>query len=469
MRIFIAYAREDRRWFEEGAGNYPLIPHLQKSLQNEGVTVWWDKRIPVSAPWKEEIEREIDNADLAILIISQDFLNSDFIKNVELPRIEQRTKIGKLKVTSIIVGYCDWRSIPLVAEHQILYGDETPLIEYINDIAKLDKIRFEILEKIRSVIKKELEIQENKSTLPQQEDQKEKIAKRDWKPYLITGVLAIIIFLLIFIWNQPRRKTPLSNLPLSSKPEPFVNQTEEALRRLNIILSEVKVSEMRENLARDEAYQKLVKLCFAVLGKKMVIDSIPLDVINSKYKVRFGLREDDWLEPSLYNQPETLKKVIFDVWKERHFGYPEKSFDEIVIDTSPHGALPNEIIEPKDGDTVRWVNLVILASKREASALPAYHQAWIVVYPHSMPMYHPQMEPAKKRTDNIWQVTTYLGKSQNTDIGDKFDIYLVLADTLAGKVFRNYLKEAERNKNWPGLYQLPRGAKIFHRITVTRR
>ncbi len=89
-----------------------MIPQLARALENEGVEFWWDERIEPGTVWREEIETEINRADIAILLISQGFLYSQFIRNFELPRIEERVKEGKLIIIPILVGYCDWQSLP---------------------------------------------------------------------------------------------------------------------------------------------------------------------------------------------------------------------------------------------------------------------------------------------------------------------------------------------------------------------
>ena len=139
-KIFVAYAREDRRWFKEDPNCYPLIPRIRDILRAEGVAkVWWDETIPPASPWREEIERHVQDADIAILLVSSHFLASEYVRTTELPMIERRVKARKMKALAVIVGHCDWQQVSIVGDYQLARGDSTPLINSINNPAALDE------------------------------------------------------------------------------------------------------------------------------------------------------------------------------------------------------------------------------------------------------------------------------------------------------------------------------------------
>src|ERR1035437_3341111 len=98
--IFVSYAHEDSRWFEEGSLMTRLIPSLEKQGDAE---VWYDKRrIGGADIWREEIANAIDRADIAILLVSQYFLISDFIMLEELPRLVKRSGEKRLVIFPIL-------------------------------------------------------------------------------------------------------------------------------------------------------------------------------------------------------------------------------------------------------------------------------------------------------------------------------------------------------------------------------
>ena len=101
---FVSYSRRDDIWVKEG--DYALIPWLAQQLKSNGVTIWYDhalKQLP-GAEYKKLIKSEVDRAHMAILLISQDFVSSDFIKEFELPWIRERVDRGELSIVPILVG-----------------------------------------------------------------------------------------------------------------------------------------------------------------------------------------------------------------------------------------------------------------------------------------------------------------------------------------------------------------------------
>jgi TIR domain len=149
--IFVSYAHEDSNWFEKGS----LMPRLIQSLEHINAEVWYDKgRIGGADIWREEIEKAIDHAHIAILLVSQSFINSDFIMHVELPRLARKADEKRLVIFPILVGYCNWESIEAISRPQMLPGEPTPLVEYLEPLAKWERVQHEIFQALRRQIEK---------------------------------------------------------------------------------------------------------------------------------------------------------------------------------------------------------------------------------------------------------------------------------------------------------------------------
>ena len=85
-KIFISYAHKDEEWKDR------LVKQL-KVLELEGFCdIWDDRQIRVGDDWKPGIETALKEADIAILMVSADFLVSNFIRTEEVPRILERRK-----------------------------------------------------------------------------------------------------------------------------------------------------------------------------------------------------------------------------------------------------------------------------------------------------------------------------------------------------------------------------------------
>lgn len=108
--IFISYSHEDEKWLVK-------VQKTLKSLQRyyDNVDSWSDKKINASDVWKEKIDRALGNATIAILLVSPDFMASDFITNEELQPILNKAVVEGTKILTLIL-----RPTPLLKESGIL-------------------------------------------------------------------------------------------------------------------------------------------------------------------------------------------------------------------------------------------------------------------------------------------------------------------------------------------------------------
>ncbi|HJX52344.1 MAG TPA: TIR domain-containing protein [Polyangia bacterium] len=152
-KLFVSYSHKDIRWADAKRVEN-LVPWLEQQLGREGVQIWYDhalKDLP-GEPFKTKIQSEIEEADLAILLLSQNFASSDFIRDFELPLIRARVERGELIVLPILVGPIDWdyeRHLHWITDRQMLPGWPMPLIEYAETPAKFEALRVQILQAIR--------------------------------------------------------------------------------------------------------------------------------------------------------------------------------------------------------------------------------------------------------------------------------------------------------------------------------
>jgi hypothetical protein len=102
--VFVSYSHKNGRLLER------LLVHLKPLERSKQIDVWSDMRLKVGDDWRHEIEVALDRAQVAILLVSADFLASDFITRVELPSLLQAAAKRKCKVMPIIVGPCGFSS-----------------------------------------------------------------------------------------------------------------------------------------------------------------------------------------------------------------------------------------------------------------------------------------------------------------------------------------------------------------------
>ena len=103
--IFISYSHKDRE----------VIALLREQLQviaTEGYADFWDDtRIMAGDDWLPQIEKAIEDAQIAILLISANFLNSKFIRVSEIPPLLQRRAQEGLRIIPILVDHCPWKPL----------------------------------------------------------------------------------------------------------------------------------------------------------------------------------------------------------------------------------------------------------------------------------------------------------------------------------------------------------------------
>ena len=121
--IFISYAHadKDKPWFKA------LITQLNSLKLN----VWTDSMIQGGQEWRPEIETAIQEARIIVLVLSPDFLASEFIKKHELPCIEKQK--SQAKIYPILGVHCAFKKkYPWLAEIQ-LGGRHAKPLEILND------------------------------------------------------------------------------------------------------------------------------------------------------------------------------------------------------------------------------------------------------------------------------------------------------------------------------------------------
>jgi hypothetical protein len=119
--VFISYSHADRRYFER------LRVHLRPLERDLDVSIWDDTKIQPGTPWRDEIQTALASADAAILLVSADFLASDFIANNELPPILRAQAVRGLCVLPVILSPCRFTETPALREFQAVNDPAKPI------------------------------------------------------------------------------------------------------------------------------------------------------------------------------------------------------------------------------------------------------------------------------------------------------------------------------------------------------
>jgi len=97
--VFLSYAHEDRKWADQ------LVTFLAPWIRDKRVDLWDDSRIKLGDNWQAEIRKAIEEAAVAVLLVTKDFLASDFITKQELPGLLGRAQQKQIRLAWIAVGH----------------------------------------------------------------------------------------------------------------------------------------------------------------------------------------------------------------------------------------------------------------------------------------------------------------------------------------------------------------------------
>jgi hypothetical protein len=148
LKVFISYSHQDSKYLKR------LLVHLVTLERNGMIDTWSDTKIVPGANWRDEIRQAIESAKVAVLLISADFLASQFIAENELPPLLAAAKTKGTAILPVILSPCDVESSNL-SQFQAVNSLSNPL-------TKMDRHRKEELwTKVTAIIRETVTAQES--------------------------------------------------------------------------------------------------------------------------------------------------------------------------------------------------------------------------------------------------------------------------------------------------------------------
>jgi hypothetical protein len=106
-KLFYSYSHCDEKYREQ------LEKHLSILSRNGLISEWHDRRIAAGTDWQEQIDLNLEDADIILLLVSSDFLASDYCYETETIRAIQKHEDGESIVIPIILRPCMWQDSKL--------------------------------------------------------------------------------------------------------------------------------------------------------------------------------------------------------------------------------------------------------------------------------------------------------------------------------------------------------------------
>ena len=137
IKIFYSYSHKDEDLREE------LGKHLAPLRREGSIIDWHDRKIDAGKEWEGEIDEHLNTADVILLLISSDFMDSDYCHDVEMERAMERHEAGEARVIPIILRPVYWRTA-LFRKLLALPTDGQPVTLWSNQDAAFTDITEEI-------------------------------------------------------------------------------------------------------------------------------------------------------------------------------------------------------------------------------------------------------------------------------------------------------------------------------------
>ena len=156
MHVFMSYSHADEDLRNE------LEKHLAGLKRQGAITTWHDRRIVPGDGLHDQISEQLDTADIILLLVSADFIASDYCYDVEMTRALERHDRGEARVIPVILRPCDWKGAPFgrlmavpedgkpVTKHATLDGGFLEVAQAIRQVADTAHTRSAVAEPTES-------------------------------------------------------------------------------------------------------------------------------------------------------------------------------------------------------------------------------------------------------------------------------------------------------------------------------
>ena len=115
------------------------------------IDYWDDTKLKGGDKWKIEIEKAIAKANVAILLVSTDFLASDFISTDELPPLLRKAEEDGTRILPLIVSPCAF-TMSEIGDFQDINNPEKTLADLGSDEAAIERAYLELVKSIKDLI-----------------------------------------------------------------------------------------------------------------------------------------------------------------------------------------------------------------------------------------------------------------------------------------------------------------------------
>src|SRR5947209_2550827 len=145
IKLFYCYARKDKLLRDE------LEIHLSWLKRRYQLTNWHDREILPGEEWEQAIDKHLNTAHLILLLISPDFMASDYCYGKEMKLALERHKAGTCRVVPILLRPTYWEDAPF-SNLQLLPTNARPITNWPNPDEAFQDVVTEISRTIKDLL-----------------------------------------------------------------------------------------------------------------------------------------------------------------------------------------------------------------------------------------------------------------------------------------------------------------------------
>lgn len=141
VRVFLSYSHVDEEFKNK------LDIHFAPLKRSNKIETWNDRKLVPGTLFDDEIRKHLCEDEIIILLISADFINSDYCYEIEMMKALERMKNSDAIVIPIILRPCLWKETPL-KDIQALPKNGTPISKYPD----ADDAYLEIVQSVNNIV-----------------------------------------------------------------------------------------------------------------------------------------------------------------------------------------------------------------------------------------------------------------------------------------------------------------------------
>jgi hypothetical protein len=152
IRVFFSYSHVDEDLRDQ------LEKHLSALKRKGIITSWHDRRIHAGQEFAKEIDEHVEGDDIILLLVSSDFISSDYCYNKEMLRALARHESNAATVIPVILRACDWQDTPFGKLNAIPVNGK-PVVKFDDR----DEAWVEVVRAIRQAVLHRMQLKQGRS------------------------------------------------------------------------------------------------------------------------------------------------------------------------------------------------------------------------------------------------------------------------------------------------------------------